>query len=441
MRGLMSWFLQVAYDWILLPLTQILTPLVFQLRPNGKVALTLRGQKLALEDLRQQLKSFGPRPKKVWFHVASAGEFLQAKPVIELLKIRNPEVLIVVSYVSPSAVRWVKTFAGADIKVFAPLDTLHNMSQFVELVQPAALVLVKFDIWPNMIRATHAKQVPILLLSATLSANSGRYRNPITKTFFRDLYAQIKWIACVGADDAKRFRETNPNHSGVHVVGDTRVDSVLTRQSENAKKELQPQLQTLRRDHEFILIVGSAWGADEDLVFPAWDRFRAQNTPVRALLIVVPHEPDETHLLASEKHLERLNLIHVRWSQLAEVRFDQAPSVLLVDRIGMLADLYRIGDAAFVGAGDGGVHNTMEPAAWRLPVVFRPVFHNAPEAISLVEQKVFQALASSDQLVAQLENWLKNLQAARALGQKGRDFLEKSQGATYTCYEYLQKEL
>ncbi len=427
------------YNWLVLPLLRFLSFFVSRFG-HGKIAETLRGQRQAHQKLREKLKDKKPKGPVLWVHVSSAGEFLQAKPVIEAVKSARPEVFVALTFISPSGMNWAKDYAQADFVGYGPVDSRRSVRDWLELLQPKILLLVKFDIWPNMVLESQQQKLKIFLISATLTPDSQRHNSAWKRNFFQKIYAKIDHIFCVGEQDLELFRQTNPRHPDLRVVGDTRVDSVLQRQELSAQKPLSEHLQALRKAHSFILVVGSAWTADGVLILPCWKRLREKHP--EALLILTPHEPNARHLAENEDLCQKAGLSHLRLEKYLQATPGVlGADVLVIDRVGLLADLYRIGDGAFVGAGVGGVHNTMEPAAWGLPVVFRPVYHNAPEAIAMVHAKIFTSVADIDECYQLLESWMANFPMAREIGKKGRLFLEKSKGATYICVENILREL
>ena len=60
---------------------------------------------------------------------------------------------------------------------YLPLDTRGNMKFCLDVLRPRLLVLVKFDLWPNLIWETRHRGVGILLVDATLSTSSDRPRS------------------------------------------------------------------------------------------------------------------------------------------------------------------------------------------------------------------------------------------------------------------------
>ena len=405
---------------------------------RGKLGEALRGQRQALKFLRQKIATQKPKGPVIWFHVSSAGEFLQAKPVIESLKKEKPNIFIALSFISPSGMRWAKDFTLADFIGYAPIDSRSNIRRWIKLLQPKALVLVKFDVWPNMVLQSQHEGLSTFMISATLTTSSMRNRLGWVRRFFSQVYAGIDHILCVGQKDYELFLQSNPRHPDLRIVGDTRVDSVLNRQALAAEKSLSPQLQALRQAFRLIVVVGSAWPPDEEKILPCWKLMQSQYPD--CLLVLAPHEIK--HLSQTERRIHAAGLTSLRYSQyLQQEKAALREDILLIDQIGLLADLYRIGDGAFVGAGAGGVHNTMEPAAWGLPVVFGPVYQNAPEAIEMLEAGIFESVPNEMECFKVFEKWLKNSQNAKETGKKARLFLEKSRGVTYKCTQSILQEL
>ena len=60
--------------------------------------------------------------------------------------------------------------------------------------------------------------------------------------------------------------------------------------------------------------------------------------------------------------------------------------MVILGVVGVLSKLYWQGQITYVGGGfSTGIHNVMEPAIARLPVIFGPKYHHAHEAEELLE--------------------------------------------------------
>lgn len=430
------------YNYFLIPLAQIILPLVSLFLP--KIQEIRIQQKNIWDRIDLKLKNLPENRKHILFHVSSAGEFLQAKPVIESLKKTNPDILIFLTYVSPSAIKWTQNFLDLDFVEFFPIDTKGNVKKLLSLIKPDAIIFVKFDLWPNLIHQASLLKIPLFLVSATLTETSKRFQWKPARYFFKHIYDQLTKILTVSQTDADLFKLTNSNHTGIQVCGDTRTDSVLQRQELFSQQNLDREFLNLRNQFKPIIIAGSSWPEDEAILLPAWKKFlnEAQiNANSNPLLILVPHEPTEKHLQELSEALRIQNLSFHLWSKRQQPSTSQFPKadILIFDQVGGLAHLYRIADGAFVGSGKGGVHNTMEPAAWKLPVFFRKTYFNAPEAIALVKQNIFLVTENSTDLLIKFRKILNSPIQEQEIGIKGRLYLEKSQGAAEkSAHEILQ---
>jgi 3-deoxy-D-manno-octulosonic-acid transferase len=176
-------------------------------------------------------------------------------------------------------------------------------------------------------------------------------------------------------------------------------------------------------------------------VLPAFAALAGQSAGRRLRLLLVPHEPGDAHLAMVEAHCARLGLASVRLSGLegAAPEPGHVPSVVLVDRVGVLAEMYARADAAYVGGAFGaGVHNVMEPAIMGLPVFFGPGYHNSPEAEALVEAGGATVIESHGDLERGLRGTLEDPVAGRRMGDRARLYVEANLGASRRCVERIR---
>jgi 3-deoxy-D-manno-octulosonic-acid transferase len=186
----------------------------------------------------------------------------------------------------------------------------------------------------------------------------------------------------------------------------------------------------------FTLVAGSTWPADETGLLPAWRDVVATGIAVR--LVLVPHEPTPEHLQATEAALSRLGLESQRYSQLG----DDAcrAGVVVVDRVGILAELYETGDAAYVGgAFTTGVHSVLEPAIMGIPVVFGPRHDNSPEAGMLLDAGAARVVRSEVDFAAALRDLVSDAATRHRMGEQARALVEANLGASERCYQHLER--
>ena len=107
-----------------------------------------------------------PGRKLAWFHCASLGEFEQGRPIIEAFKKQHPEYLILLTFYSPSGYEVRKTYPGADLILYLPLDTPSNVHRFVDSIKPDIVFYIKYEFWFNFLSYLQSKKIPTIIVSA-----------------------------------------------------------------------------------------------------------------------------------------------------------------------------------------------------------------------------------------------------------------------------------
>jgi 3-deoxy-D-manno-octulosonic-acid transferase len=367
----------------------------------------------------------------IWFHVASAGEFLQAQPVLERCMQHGFECAL--TFTSVSGYKWIQhnKFSPDRRPVvidYLPLDLARNMKRFLKKLRASAIVYVNYDLWPNLIWEASAAGIPQYLISAAIQPRSKRFTSAPVRSLYRTVYACLQGIFTVTEQDRQRFLSTNPGHPNIQVLGDTRLDSVMDR-----KRKLSPPKLPASIQKKFVLIIGSSSPPDEVHIFPPLKE-ALQHYP-NLFLIIVPHEPTEEHLQASETFFRDVPL--ERFTTLQEKPI-QPPRIILVDTVGVLSSLYAVGTLAFVGGGfSPRVHNVMEPCIMGVPVIFGPIYDTSPEAMDLLKRGFAFTVNNSEEFRAKLFEFLDNPQKCRQLGRQAQQVIESQTGVADRCFELI----
>jgi 3-deoxy-D-manno-octulosonic-acid transferase len=326
----------------------------------------------------------------------------------------------------------------------------------VDALRPSVMVFVRTEVWPVLAREAAAAGAGLLLVNAVLSEGSGRLRQP-ARSLMAALYARLDAVGAVSQAHADRYVRLGVSPQRVQVTGDARFDQVWSRIEARGLYELRdaddavdrvpaplrPIWAALRDRDAFTVVAGSTWPADEEVVLPAFAGIARERD--RARLVVAPHEPTPEHLEGLERRLDALGLRHVRLGELVGGGGveDGAPPVVLVDRMGVLADLYGLADATYVGGGFGraGLHSVVEPAALGVPVLFGPAHGNAREAGDLVGAGGGRVVESSADVEAYLAGWLRDPAAAAGTGRRAREFVRAETGAAARNAELVARLL
>jgi len=157
----------------------------------------------------------------------------------------------------------------------------------------------------------------------------------------------------------------------------------------------------------------------------AWIKIRDKIPDAR--LIIAPHELGDAHNRSIES-----------WSRANKLRMSRldasdAPEadVILVDRFGVLGDLYALADVAYVGGGfhEAGLHSVLEPAAFGAPVLFGPRNEKSRDAAKLIGAGGGAVVTETTGLSLRLGEWLGSLPARDAAGAAAREVVQNGLGA------------
>lgn len=390
-------------------------------REKYRAALTTKNQKLTT--------------KTLWLHAASLGEFEQGRPVIEAFRKQFPGWKIVLTFFSPSGYEIRKNYPQADFIFYLPADTRRNARDFLDLIKPDAAIFVKYEFWANHLFELKKRDIPTLLVSALF-----REKQPFFQWwggFWRNMLGCFSHVFVQNQDSAKLLQGIG--FQNVTVAGDTRVDRVL-KIAEGAKEnEIVAAFQKSPSENALcdLLIAGSTWPPDESLIAEALRRSATDDMKV----VFAPHDPSPksvSHLLALLPGDEFGTSLP--YSQATPETARQA-FCLIIDNVGMLNTLYRYGKIAYIGGGFGkGIHNTLEPAAFGLPIIFGPKYEKFEEARQFVARGGAFSVKNSEELEIVLQK-LRDPAFYEKASQAVQEYLEESKGATERILSFLKQIL
>lgn len=367
----------------------------------------------------------------VWLHAASAGELGGAIPVLRLLRNRRPDLQVAITVSSPSGLPAAAALEP-DYSGYAPLDTLSDCAEVVTALRPAALIFVKLDMWPGLSAAAKGAGVPLGMINGTVRPDSSRLRSP-TRQFLRSTYARLDLAGVVAGPDARALELLGVAAEKIRITGDASFDQAVAR-VRAAAADPHPKLPA-RSPDRVRLLAGSTWPADENVLLEA-----ARVIGPRLDLVLVPHEPSDDALRRIDSAwLALTGRRPGRWSELesgsrsgrgsGEPPPGSAVEPLVVDTVGLLADLYLEADLALVGgAFDAtGLHSVIEPAAAGLPVLFGPV-HDRREADELLAAGAAEVIHEQN-AVERIAALIDDSARMRRMGDAAKSYVERNAGA------------
>jgi 3-deoxy-D-manno-octulosonic-acid transferase len=368
----------------------------------------------------------------LWLHAPSVGEGLQARVVIDLVRSRHPDVQIAYTFFSPSAESFARSL-GVDFTDYLPFDTAGDAAVVLQALRPTALVFSKLDVWPMLVAEAARRGVRLGLISGTVSEVSSR-DGLIATALLHECYEALDRVGAASEVDAGRIIALGADPGRVVVTGDTRYDQVWRKATtvDRASALLGP-LDSRRP----TLVAGSTWPSDEEVLLAAWPEVRRDIHDAR--LIIAPHEPTPEHLEPIEQWAREEHLGVARLGAAEASRAD----VVLVDRTGVLGDLYSLATAAFVGGGfhGAGLHSVLEPAAFGVPVAFGPRHSNSRDAVMLHRSRGGDSVATTDETIEVLQLWLHDPAARAKAGDAARHLVQRGLGAGERSYELVMELL
>lgn len=367
----------------------------------------------------------------IWFHAASVGEFEQARTIIERLRVTGNGLRIVVTFFSPSGYEARKRYEQADGIYYLPFATRRNAKRFIEMLQPKMAIFVKYEFWPAYIRALKQRNIPTYSICSIFRPKQyffqwwGKGQLNVLRAFSH-LYVQ---------DEESKALLAAHGVTNATVCGDTRFDRMMKVRehsvfSNQPLERLEP-IRLLVEGCERVIVAGSTWPKDEELLAQFVERVN-ELTNERIKLILVPHEIDEEHLhyifnLFKGRYVKYSD-VSGQCSEISIQNILKHAEVLLIDTMGLLSSIYPFGQVAYIGGGFGvGIHNTIEAAAYGMPVIFGPNYDHFREAKGLIDAGAARSIKNYSELEAALDTALNNHEE---IGTKAAEYVQSELGAT-----------
>lgn len=387
---------------------------------NPKARKWIRGRRGLNERLREVAKD---KSEKTWFHVASLGEFEQARPLIERYRTLHPTRKILISFFSPSGYEIRKNYTGAEYILYLPLDTPGNARFFLNSVQPVEIFFVKYEFWFNFLAEIQKRSIPHFLVSGIFRPQQhffawygGWFVNRLKR--FTHLFVQNE-------ESLKLLQQLGIKHATLS--GDTRYDQVSRIAA--AHREL-PVIEQFKQS-EVLLVGGSTWPPEEAMLAALY-----QDAPAGFKLIVAPHEIGKAHCDAIRESFGARAILYseaVNGSNYTDKR------VLIIDNIGMLSSIYAYASIAVVGGGfKTGLHNVLEPAAFHIPVVFGPNYAKFDEAGLLLAYQGGFSVSSTDEMLACLRKLMTDEPYRQSAGENAGRLIAEQRGASDRIFQQLE---
>ena len=374
---------------------------------NEKSIKSIKGRK----NWKKNLVKLNSEKTNYWIHAASHGEGLMAIPLIKKI-ISNKNNQVIITFFSPSGYENFQYLNNQVFKSYIPLDFKKNAENFISLIKPKHLIFVKYDLWMNFIELCQKNKIPVSVFSSKF--HNGQW---YFKYYGRWAYNILKKLSNIFTiDKASKSFLISEGFQNVKYSGDTRYDQVNTDLIKSVLKIKSP-----------CLILGSSWKKEEKILSNVIDEFP------NIQFIIAPHE-------INTKRLNELkNCFGSNSKFYSEIDFKkEIPKILIIDKIGLLADLYSLSDFAFIGGGfTGKLHNIIEPAAKGNTIIFGPNHEKYPEAKLMLDEEIAYIIRDKFELI----KILKSIENHKTTKEKSINFVLENKGATEIVYKAIEKQI
>ncbi|MEP1490446.1 MAG: glycosyltransferase N-terminal domain-containing protein [Algibacter sp.] len=388
---------------------------------NSKIKLGVTGRKNTFKVLK---KNISTNEKTLWFHCASLGEYEQGLPVFKVLRNKYKTHKIVLSFFSPSGYEIRKNSEVADVVVYLPLDTKVNAKRFLDLLNPELTIFVKYDIWPNVLNELKSRNLRAILISAAFRKDQSFFKiygSQLRKALFafEHIFTQ---------NQASKDLLESINYKRVTISGDTRFDRVF---SQLEQDNILDFISKFKQD-KLCVVAGSTWPEGEALFINYINSEASKNTK----FIIAPHNIKETQIHSLKS---KLNVNTVLFSEKESANLQEA-KVFIIDTIGLLTKIYNYANVAYVGGamGNTGLHNTLEPAVFEMPIIIGNNHDKFPEAKAMIDNGGVFSISNQKEFDIILTDMIENPENRAVSGYNNLQFIKKNKGAVIQITDYLR---
>ena len=366
----------------------------------------------------------GRDPRRaIWIHAVSVGEVLAASRLMKELGVRAPAFRIVLSTTTPTGQKLAREQVGAANAFYFPLDFAWVIRRYLRRLQPALLVLIETEFWPNVLAECRKAAIPVAVVNGRISDRSfPRYMR--LRLLWKRILSSIALILAQSDEDVKRLNAIGAPPHRVRFGGNLKFD-VRAVETAGVTAALRAKLPASMR----TIVCGSTIEGEEEILLTGFKELRRSFPEL--VMILAPRHPER---FAHVAELLRKRGAHIiRRSQWMRKPVPLKPgTVFLLDSIGELASVYSLATIAFVGGSlvPAGGHNPLEPAQFGVPIVMGNHYANFRAIVDQLLASEALKLVDRETLVPILSMLLTDPETANLLGVRALEIFDSQAGAT-----------
>lgn len=364
--------------------------------------------------------------RRIWVHAVSVGEVFVALKLMQQWRERNPDLRFVLTTTTSTGYALARReLPTEDVLLYYPVDLPFIVRRVLEQINPLAIVLVELELWPNLIRAAHARGIPVLLANGRVSDRSFKGYQRV-RLFTRRLLPLIDLFCVQTKLDGDRLAALGAPPQRIRALGSAKYDVAVADRSGEEKARAILADAGITSDHKIVL-GGSTWPGEENALMDALKGLKTRHRDL--VLVLAPRHMERKDEVVAE--IREQGMSFVQRSKMGQGATRSTPQVFLLDTTGELKNFYACADVIFVGKSltQHGGQNPIEPALHGKPIVcgpnmenFRGVVEDFRNADALIQVPDLQNLRRT------LDDLLSNEERRVAMGQRAAEVVEQKRG-------------
>ncbi|MDP8260440.1 MAG: 3-deoxy-D-manno-octulosonic acid transferase [Candidatus Gygaella obscura] len=366
----------------------------------------------------------------IWIHAVSVGEAKIAKVLYFMIKDKFPEKTVVISTVTRTGNKIVKSFiSGSDKLIYFPLDFSFIVKSFIKTINPNVFISIETEIWPNLFYFLNKNNTPIIILNGRISpASFMRYK--VVRGLFKNVLKKVSLFCMQTQTDADRIVSLGADSEKVIKTGSIKFDIAI-------KEDIYFKNSLGINEDELVFLAGSTHPGEELIIFNVFKNIKRQFPNLK--LVLAPRHTERVETI--EALLRNMDLSFIRFSA---VSGKMNEDIIIVDIMGKLAQIYAAADVVFVGGSliKKGGQNILEPAFFAKPIIFGPFMFNFSQISELfIKENAAKMVFNQEELYETVKELLEDNKKRFSLGLKAKEILDRNKGALQDTFSKIEKFL
>lgn len=376
-----------------------------------------------LEIIPKDVKKEFKNKDVIWIHMASVGETVAAKPIVEEIKRRNPFVKVLVSCITiPGQSMAKKIITNADAYIYFPFDVPCFIRRVLKSLKPKAVILIETELWPNLLRLTANEKIPVYLMNGRISENSLKWYMMIRK-FISKYFYNIRKFCMISKEDAEHIIKLGANPQDVQVTGNTKCEKTYNKITQDFANEWKNILKI--KENTFLIVAGSTHSNEEKTLCRMLQKIETLDKKVKMIVAIRD--------INRAKEVEKI-FKNARFKVMLRTKMQAQDDcqVIILDTIGELSKLYALADIVFIGGSlvPVGGHNLLEAAQYGKPIIVGKNMFNFKEIHKIfVKEKACLTVNDENELIQSVNELLSDEEKVKELGKAALKVVNENIGA------------